>query len=188
MPSLERVLVQWSNFAGAPGIGHHYFMSGTTNKCASLRAFYAAAAAAAPNNTQIQVNNVGDIIDVATGLITGGWSEPAVAVFSAGGTGAYAGPAGAVVHWLSTAVVAGRRLRGRTFIVPLVNTVFDTSGSLASSYITTLQNAADALVSATLGNYVVYHRPTAAGNDGASGQIYGARVPDLAAVLRSRRT
>lgn len=188
MPTLERVLVTWQNWAGAPGVGHHYFVSGTTNKCVSLRAFYNSVAPSVPNNTAIQVQNVGDIIDVQSGLITGGWSESAVSVVTAAGTGAYAGGSGAVVNWLSATVVAGRRLRGKTFIVPLVVNAFDTSGSLSSTYQSSVQAAADALVSATLGSYVVYHRPTAAGNDGASGQIYAARVPDLAAVLRSRRT
>lgn len=195
MVTLNRARVQWANFSGAPGLSTFYFGSSTVDMTA-LRTFFAAVGPLLPNTVQIAVPSAGDQINDTTGVITGIWSGPAQTVITGtGGVGTYAGGSGAVVEWLSSAIVAGRRPIGKTFVVPLVNTQYDSNGSLSASCITALQTAASALIVAYAGEMKVFSRPFTppAGSPkpprvGVGSTIVAARIPDLAAVLRSRRT
>jgi hypothetical protein len=117
-------------------------------------------------------------------------------------TGAYAGNAGAVVHWLTSLIVGTRRVRGRTFLVPMIGSAFESNGSLTSTALNTINNAAAALITAVGTGMVVWSRPVVAhtkydpktgqgtgvaGRSGTYGAVTGSRVPDLAISLRSRR-
>jgi hypothetical protein len=108
-------------------------------------------------------------------------------VVNGGGSGAYSAPSGAVLHWLTGTVRNGRRLRGRTFIVPLANSNYEANGTLAAGTITAIQNAGLALMDEATTRLVVYGRPAPNAADGVAALVTGARVPDMAAVLRSRR-
>ena len=104
-----------------------------------------------------------------------------------------------MTHLLTAGFVAGRRVRGRWFIVPLIATGYDTAGSLSTAAQTTLDTAATALVTAFAGDMVVWARPFP-GRDASPGvpavparsgsvhPIIDVTVPDLAVSLRSRRT
>jgi hypothetical protein len=151
----------------------------------------------------VQVPGSGDTIDAETGTITNTWSVATTpAVVTATGSGAYAGNAGLVVHWLTSTIIGTRRLRGRSFIVPTIATTFETNGSPTSTAVSTLNTAAAALVTATTPGLVVWSRPvkahtkydpdTGVGTSiparvGSTGVVNGTRVPDLAISLRSRR-
>lgn len=103
------------------------------------------------------------------------------------GTGGYAGGSGMVVNWLTDAFVQGKRIRGRTFLVPLSNSVFQSDGTIADAFRTTATTAATTFATSTpqpavwsvrnLGGSPVY---TIAG-------MTGATVPDRSALMRSRR-
>lgn len=157
------------------------------NDVAAIRAFFNSLAAQLPSGLTIQVPGVGDTIDDTNGLINGGWNATAApAVVTGTGLSAYAGNAGAVVHWLTAAVIGGHRVRGRTFLVPLVSTAFDTQGSIATSVLTTLRNAASTMITTMSGTLRVWHRPVG-GSGGTAGVVLSSSVPDLAITLRSRR-
>jgi hypothetical protein len=116
-------------------------------------------------------------------------ATPANAASGTGGTAHYAAAVGAVITWRTGGIRNNRRVRGRTFLVPLYNTVFAADGSLASTTITTLGTAAAALSSSSgspdLG---VWARPTAPGaSDGEWHVVTSHSIPDMGAVLRSRR-
>lgn len=102
------------------------------------------------------------------------------------GAGDWAAPVGGRIEWRTASIVAGRRLRGRSFIVPLVASAFDTAGSLDSNAIGVLQFAADAyLDGGGLPDQVdpcVWSR-----THGVLADISNATVPDQATILRSRR-
>jgi len=154
----------------------------------AIRAFFQSFVSQLPSNLTIQVPSTGDVVSETTGAITGSWSVGSTPVVVTGSNvGAYAGNAGAVVHWLSGGVVAGRRVRGRTFLVPLAGTAYDSAGSISSTFLTTLQTAAATYVTAQAGVAVVWARP-APGRTGSLHSIVSSRVPDLAVTLRSRRT
>lgn len=195
MTTINRARVSWNNFTGAPGLSTFYFGSSTVDMTA-LRTFFAAVAVTLPNSVQIAVPSSGDQINDTNGQIVGIWTGPAQATVTAtAGSGAYAGGSGAVVEWLSSAIVGGRRPIGKTFLVPLYNTFYESNGSLTSAVIATLTTAAQALITAYAGEMKVFSRPFTppAGSSkparvGVASTIVAARVPDLAAVLRSRRT
>ena len=94
---------------------------------------------------------------------------------------------GARVEWITGVVFNGRRVRGRTFLVPLAKSRFEGPGMLTSGCVSVLQAAASALVSAT--DLRIWSRPSGApGALGGSALVSAAVVPDQVSWLRSRRT
>lgn len=189
MTTLNRVRVSWQSWPGAPGVSTFYTRNATTQaQVDAIRAMFNSLIGLLPSGLLIQVPSVGDTVDSDTGLINGSWTAattPASVVGTA--VQAYAGNAGAVINWQTALVLAGRRVRGRTFLVPLVSTAYDTTGSLSSAALTTIQTAANSLVAALGTDFVIYSKPRPGGGTGV-GAVISARVPDLAVTLRSRRT
>lgn len=196
--ALARISVSWQNWPGAPGVSQFYGDGPTmTSLVDAIRTFFEAIKGFIPQGLAITVPASGDLIDESTGKITGSWSQTSTpAVVTGTGVGNYAGNAGFVVHWLSTTVVDGRRLRGRTFIVPAISSAFDATGSLAISSLPTIQAAAAALVTSAGAQMQVWHRPLYAKpktvpptliRPGSKASVTSSRVPDLAVSLRSRR-
>lgn len=186
--AMARVSVAWQNWPGAPGVSQMFLLNPPSQgNVDAIRTFFNALVGNIPSGLTIQVPSSGDVISESTGEITGTWSVGSTpAVVTGTGSGAYAGNAGAVVHWLTAGVVVGRRVRGRTFLVPLTG-VYDTAGSLSSAFLTSLTTAAAAYVTGQGGVAVVWSRP-APGRSGSLHSITSSRVPDLAVSLRSRRT
>jgi hypothetical protein len=192
---MARISVAWQGWAGAPGVTQLYMdpVAALQGPVDAVRTFFAAVAGLIPSGITFTVPNSGDLIEAVDGKISGSWSSPtAPLLVTASGTGTYAGNAGAVVHWLTQRVVDGRRLRGRTFLVPLAGAAYDSTGSLATAANTTFSNAATALVTNAGGSMLVWNRPRKGtplvpARVGSSGVVFSARVPDLAVSLRSRR-
>ena len=143
---------------------------------------------ALPTAVSVDVSPVIEIYDEASGSLTG-WADDSteLAVVEGGRTGGIVGPVGAVVNWITGTVSGGRRLSGRTFLVPLSDWAYDNDGTLSSDAIGIINNAAAGLSSdAFAHDFVIWSRPSGGGT-GAVGSVIGHRVPDMAAVLRSRR-
>ena len=107
-----------------------------------------------------------------------------------GSAASYASPVGAVIDWLTNDFFNGRRLRGRTFLVPLVMTAFDTDGTLTSACTSVLNTAATNIIAGD--PLLVINGAGTKNSDGSPGPrqtkvVAGGRVPDRAAILRSRR-
>jgi hypothetical protein len=75
---------------------------------------------------------------------------------------------------------------GRTFLVPLASGAFENNGTLATTTLATLNAAATQLITDLAGELKVWHRPNAAG-PGSNVTVLTAQVPDMAAVMKSRR-
>ncbi len=186
MASIERLRVHWTGVQGLPGLSSFYFTAPTDPEPA-IRNFFAALVALLPNGLTLSFDTGGDLIDDGTGAIAGSWTGTAAAAVVGTAATAYAAPVGACVSWHTTAVVAGRRPIGKTFIVPMVSTAFQSDGTLLSTTITTLQNAANALLLTSAGiNMLVWSRPKSP-RVGSSHPVVTAVVNDKAAVLKSRR-
>jgi hypothetical protein len=186
--TMNRVRVVWSNWPGAPGYSNFYVGTTITDHT-PIRTFFNALTTYLPAAVTITVPTSGDQISEATGAITGSYSATVTGGAvngSAGNTGVYAGGSGAVCEWQTSLIVAGRRPLGKTFIVPSYGAAFDANGSLAAGYITALQNAGTALISALSGELKVWSRPRPS-LAGANATVTACRVPDLAVALRSRR-
>jgi len=194
MADLKRCSVAWQGWPGAPGVTQFYLDdTGGQAQVDAIRAFFNASQSLFPAGLTIQVPNSGDTVDEITGKLTGTWSVATQPLPTTGNApGAYAGNAGAVVHWLTQSVTRNRRIRGRTFLVPVV-AAFDTAGSLAPTAQSTISNAAAALVASAAGLIHVWVRPVYQPKTGVllrggmSAPITSSRVPDLAVSLRSRR-
>jgi hypothetical protein len=184
--TMNRVRVTWNGVTGLPGISTFYVGSGVTDQ-APIRTFFDSIKALFPSIISFQVANTGDQLQEATGQITGGWAGPSQAVVNGGSVGSnFAAPTGMLVKWLTTAVVDGRRPVGKTYLVPIDRSVYDINGTPTSASITTIQNAATALIVALAGELKVWHRKNTKGA-GIAFNVLAAQVPDKVVVLRSRR-
>ena len=188
MALINRYRLVWQGFPGAPGYTNLYCLDSFILTFApAVRTFMEAVKAGFPTGLSIQYPSSYDVIDDSTGniVLTNSLTPPA----NTGGTGAgnYAGSAGAVVNWLTSDFVAGHRKRGRSFLVPIVAAQMDTAGSLNNTFQQTIQTAGTALITATAPNFVIWRQPTP-GFPGSSHAVTACTVPDLAAVLRSRRS
>lgn len=188
MANLFKITALWQNWPGAPGYTNIYVLEAgpITNATNGLRAFFQAISALLPLNMSVTVQPSGDQINDANGNITGAWSvDPAPTPVVGSGSATFAGNAGAVVSWRTNGVVGNRRVRGRTFLVPMSPGIFDTNG-LTPGAISTIQGAAAGLITACDDNLAVWSRPTSL-RAGSSHVVTAATVPDLSASLRSRR-
>lgn len=197
MPSMYRVHLQSTGWAGSPGLNTFYFV-GTPD--ASITSSDQANAVVERVQSQFvgfqgsypafwrgQVSPQVDMIDAATGRLTNtfvnGTSQPLLI-----GSGSSSGPiaSAVVVNLLTDAIVAGKRITGKTFLSPLT-TAGDADG-------TPSQALRDACASAVYGLIVpdgaptlcVWHRPKL-GAGGSAHIVTGVLVKDKYAVLTSRR-
>jgi len=185
---MNRHRVVWSNFPGAPGYTNFFTGTGIVDSTPFKTFFNSAVGNYLPNGTTLTFPSSGDIINEATGQITGAWTGTAPTPLTSGAAAtSFAGGAGAQVQWQTSLIVGGRRVLGRTFLVPLIPTAFDNNGSIGNTVLGLIKGAGDALILALAGELKVFSRPrpTIAG---ANATVISCRVPDLAVSLRSRRT
>jgi hypothetical protein len=208
---MNRHRIVWSNFPGAPGYTNFYTGSSIidstpfkTFMAAALNLGAGASQEQLPAGCTLTYPSSGDQIDESTGKITGAWSGTAPSPSTSLATSAnFAGGAGAQVQWLSSLIVNGRRVQGKTFLVPMIPLAFDTQGSLNTTTQSRIQAAATALIVALAGELKVWSRPFVpdpATNPpvgspghktpraGSNAQVISSRVPDIAVSLRSRRS
>lgn len=194
MASIFRVKAEWTGFAGAPGISVFHFSTfegnfgpGAQGAINALVNLFDGINSLIPDNITIRVSDEVEVIEDSTGELIDYVPGLTTAPSQGANTATYAGPSGAVINWSTSTVRNGRRMRGRTFLVPLSIGAYDQDGTLTSGAVTTLQTEVDLLLAAPDVELLVYGRPTAAGTDGVSAPVISGRVPDLVAVLRSRR-
>jgi hypothetical protein len=159
----------------------------------NVRAFFSAMNGILPNDVTVgfppEVLSVeaedGELQDVIP--VTAPANVPGLAA------GGWAGGAGCVVRWETGEVMNGRRIRGRTFLVPLASLAFDTDGTLVTATRTAITAAGTALISAMAadgGQLLVWSRPAPEADPprlGSLQAVTNAFVPDRSAILRERR-
>jgi hypothetical protein len=179
-------VVTWTGLTGLPGLSVHY--SGDTDDITvNLATWFTAMQSIFPAGLAWQIPNVGDRINDDTGHLVGAWTGGTSATVNSSGAAAYAAGTGAFVKWTTGAVVGTRRLQGRTFLCPIMNSAFDNSGTITDTNKTTLQTACNTLVATN--KLVIWHRPTTpGGTDGTSRLVIAATVPDKVTSLRTRRS
>lgn len=190
--AINRIRAVWTGFVGAPGYTSWYFLPESTGMAATMRTFFDAIKGQLAAPVSVQVESTGDVIDETDGKIVGAWNESAVAVVNAGGVGIYSAPVGAVVRWNTGGIVNGHRVKGRSFLVPLDGDAYDSSGTLTSAAITTMEAAATAAIADVNNQLGVWARPfkgalTKPARNGSIHVVTGRTVPDKSMVLRSRR-
>lgn len=203
MVSMMRVRTVWSGFTGAPGYTNFYFRTFTGSEQpgaiptqAEVDAaydktwdFWDTFNAVFPDEVALTVDTVVDIVEDTNGELVSSLTAPPQAIIQGAATGVYSAATGGVIGWTTAEVRNGRRIRGRTFLVPLGGTSFNNTGRLDASIVPVFQGAATVLA-ATGGpvQFGVWARPSGPNAvDGQWAPTTGARVTNLPAVLRSRR-
>lgn len=182
-----------TGFTGAPGYTAFHFMGGgglisdAQQVAARVGTSLQNLKTVLPTGVQIQVRQELEVIEESTGEVTGYRNTTAVPSVLGTATGNFSGPVGAVVNWNTNDLRFGRRIRGRTFVVPLSGSAFFTAGGLNATSQASIKAFADGLMGGDLDSeLVVWSRPVA-GSGGVAATVTGNRVPPKAAVLRSRR-
>lgn len=190
---LHRLVLEW---AGAGVVGRavtvlHF--DGTEDAAppvAAVKAAFEAGKLLFPGGMTITVPNAGDSIDDTDGTLDGVWSSTGGGVVNASGSVGTAAGVGVCIGWSTGAIVSGskgpRKLRGRTFLVPIARQYFDSDGTLMTEGMVLAQGIANSLQAS--GGLAVWHRPTTPGGiNGTSGAVLSNKVRDRVAYLSSRR-
>lgn len=200
MANLALLRAEWSGFAGAPGVST--FPVWYENE-SSIGAAYAALAAAfvdwagvLPDDTTISFPSTIDVYDSGTGLLVDELNVTPPAGTNGTALSQYAAACGMSVQWKTAGIVGGKRVRGRTFLVPVAAMYYEPDGGVSSAAVNIANSGAADIVTHTTGaadgRFVVWSRPR--GTEHPSGPRVGeysfitsASVSEKVAVLRSRR-
>lgn len=183
---MRRLRVTWAGLGGLPGLSTFYYGVASPN-VSDCVTFFTAIKGLFPAGVTWDIPSSGDEIDDATGTLTGVWAgSGGGTVTSSGAATSYAAGVGARVQWNTLVITGGRRVRGATFLAPLLGTGYDSSGTLESTGLTTMRNAATAYAASGVAKGI-WHRPVS-GSGGLYAAINSATVPDRVTSLRSRRT
>jgi len=183
--SLQRYRVHWSGFTGSPGVSTFYFGS-PVDPAADLHTLFTAIAGHLPSQVRLDFPTSGDVITDTSGQLTGSFTSSGAAQVAGSGTNIYAPTTGAVWKWLTSTAINGRKVLGKTFIVPVDDGSLS-SGTLTTATVTAMQTALTTWHATTAGGLQkVWNRPRV-GVPGAQTAITGVTVSNFAAVLRSRR-
>lgn len=189
MAQLQRLRAVWGG-TGIVGPGLSTFYKATTGASGwpdEVLALFNVGSVFYPSGLTLTVPSSGDLIDDATGALAGTWSEPGTGgTATATGSGVWAQGVGMQIRWRTNGIVAGRRVVGSTFVVPIMAVFYDTNGTIDSTTVTTVQGRADAYLAAHP-EARIWSRP-AGPRIGTSNQVTSAQVPDRISWLRSRRT
>lgn len=185
--NLARLRATWtgSQVVG-PSVTTFYFDAAAGGFPAAVKGLFTALAAQIPSGVQITVPNSGDILDSASGALVGTWSEPGGGVVSGTGTGTFILGTGYRMVWNTNGIRNRRHVRGTTFIVPVVSSVFDASGRITGPAQTVIANAQSAYLTAVGTSGRVWSRPKGFTN-GEAWTINGAIPTEQPSWLRSRR-
>lgn len=205
MGDILRVKMRWGGMPGAPGMSVFHFThpsgvftdldAGAAQEAVDrVDTFAAGVVFWMPYQTTLEVLADVELIDGASGDLEDvfGTTPDATRTSPQSAGQVYAGPVGAIINWKTATIRNGRRLRGKTFLVPLNGGVFSDNGTPAAGLITSLNTHATALRAVgTDTQLCVYGRPMTPAigitPEGVAGKVTSHNVPDFAAVLRSRR-
>ena len=183
--AIDKGVWVWNGLPGGSGYSIFY-ATPDMGVSGLIKTFWDSIVAALPSGVSVTGPTEGDRLDESTGTLTGVWTGGAGGTTVGTGAPHFAAPTGACVTWHTGGIVNGKRVRGRTFLVPLTGDAYQDDGSLRENIRATMQAAVDALVSAAAGDLLVWHRPVG-GLGGSAHPVVSGRISDRAAILTSRR-
>lgn len=203
MPVHSLVRTHWNGTSGGPGItqlavgmvtGANFSSTDAQNAVDRVRIFWDAIKAFLPDELTLQVDPNVDEYDTASGSLiasrTAATTPPVVTGTSAT---TYTGGAGAKLTLNTNAVYFGRRVRGSIYLVPVYGSAYTSSGTITTSFQTSLNTAGAAMISgfATVGqNLLVYSRPNPLATPARLGFTHivaNITCNEKSAILRGRR-
>jgi hypothetical protein len=198
--TLGIVRTNWSGTTGGPGLtqmaiddgtGGAWSSSAADLATAAVRSFWDGIRAFVPNEVTLLVQPSVDQYDASTGwLIHTTVAPTSPAPVSGSSSAAWAGAAGFKVDWNTGAIRNGRRIVGKTYVVPAA-AIYDTSGLLSTTPRNNVEAAANTLLStlasAGMSMRVWTRPPTIGAPGGVSTAVQSAVVRNKTAIMRSRR-
>lgn len=208
---LCRVRTVFGGFPGGPGLMTQYFQVPdldvaavqSQNMIDRIRDACAAGIGMWPPQFTWAVDPAIDVIDPGNGALLG-----TVVGIARNGTGLTGnpgfgpGPAGIQIRWATQGIVAGRRVTGGTYMVPVTRS-FDDNGTPNEGIRAAGMAFGNAVLNPGFGNPELYvwsrpfdgapavagppARPARPARPGTAHRVVGASVKDSFAVLRSRR-
>jgi hypothetical protein len=182
MTTAHEVRIVWEGWSGGPGYSVFYTTDVPTMRSA-LGTFIGSVDDFVPGQIVLTIENEGRTFEAETGTLTGYWSDGVPIVDSNSASASFAASAGLCINWLTSGVVAGKPVRGRTFLVPLITACYDATGTIGTSQLTAIRAAADVLAGTAAMR--IWSRPRA-GLNGSLHAPVGARITDRVSMLRSR--
>jgi hypothetical protein len=149
----------------------------------AIRGFFSANIGLFPDDVTIEFDDEMRVLS-NTGTLQSVWPIAPPASVTGTQTLNYSRAAGIRVNWLTGAIVGGRRLNGRTFLVPASSGAFDTVGQVNDATVTAVQGTAQDLIDDldAQAGLVVWSRTHA-----FTAGVQSASVPKAGAILRGRR-
>lgn len=191
-----RVRVVSTGWTGSPGLSTWYFtpsaetVADANTVTGSVRAFYVYAAEYLPSSCHWQVASEVDVVNPLTGAVTDTLvATDALASVPGTKSGSILPPSVvAVLSLLTDTFIAGRRIRGRSFLGPISQAESMTAdGTLAdvarTRYVTGVENM---LATGGAPSLAVWHRPKG-GTGGEAVPVVACSVAAKFGSLRSRR-
>jgi hypothetical protein len=188
MPGEYRLV--WSTPGGGTGYSVFHTAAPTTaaeaqSAASAFHTFAQTILSYMPNEVSIVGDTEYRVLNDVTGTLTGVFSVSGGTGGSGSDTANYNRAAGARIDWGTNTIVGGRRLRGRTYIVPLGTGAFDSNGLVSAAGIAALANAGANLVDdldAVQRPLVVWSRVY-----GQTATVTNVQIPPKGAILTGRR-
>lgn len=198
-----RVTARWTGFTGAPGYSNFFFandagfwdggiigdatQTAVDNAAHAVYRAFGAIGSILPADATVQVETEASVLDSDSGELIGSIDVSAPESVTGSDAGGYSAASGAVVNWRTADYRFGRRIRGRTFLVPLAGSAYQSDGTLTSDALDSLRSFGDRIIEESdPSSFGVWSRPRS-GAGGVFATVTQAQVPDMTAVLRSRR-
>jgi hypothetical protein len=199
MGNILKVVTKWTGLQGGNGFTNLYFepvpeadaitQAHVDAAVARVENFFTAFRPYRPPAVFTQVDPAVQELDENSGQIRAFWG--AVTAAPAAGTsvsGSHSAVAGACINWSTANALNGRRVRGRTFMVPLGASGLDVNGTIDNTALGVMRTAATTLQADGANiRLVVWHRPSILGIDGGAYDVISASINDKTAILTSRR-
>lgn len=186
---------------GGQGVSRFCIMNATSTSmsntelnaaAAAIAAIYTAMRTSLPTTMSFAVQNTCRIIESTTGALVAIQNIPTVSVVTGNIGGSYVAGTGARMYWHTNQVRNRRMIRGATYMTPLQNGCFTTSGALQGSTTGPLMTAGNAYIlaceAATLQAMVLCRPTTKNATDGTAAPIVACSVSSTPASLRTRRS
>lgn len=172
-----------------------FYLSPSVTDFSPIRTLCSALALQVPNGLSFVFPSSVDLFNETTGQMTSTLAiTPGATVASTVTAAAYSGTSGALIRWVTGDFVAGKRVQGRNFIVPLRGAGYETTGSILAATATALQTAATTMISSFGAGLQVWARPAYTDatppvliRNGSAHTVNSATVPVTPVVMRSRR-
>jgi hypothetical protein len=197
MAHIGRVTVNWTGFAGAPGYTNLYWGEAlgemtqaiADGAAAKVDTWLGSMVALLPTTVSVQVDPSIDVIDDATGDLVSYYQTANLPIRVGNNTGNYSAASGACINWMTNGIKNARRVRGRTFLVPIGGESLGANGSIDDAKLSLLRTATGNMIApGGTGQLGVWSRPTkAAPSSGQWFTVSAFNVNDKVAVLTSRR-